>query len=183
MMIETEYTPNPNVLKFNVGRDVMGHQSPQHIKKGFDASFYPLADRLLKIQGVEDVFLGKDFVSVGKHPACDFNVLSPAIIGVILDHLEHDLPIANPQIFESHCIADDPLVQQIKDIIDQKVRPAVAQDGGDIVFDSFVNGIVYVRMYGACSGCPSSTSTLKAGIENMLKHYVPEVKDVQQIII
>src|SRR6185369_11155567 len=139
----------------------------------------PLATRLFGAEGVVRVFLGSDFITITKSDAKDWSVLKPALLGVIMEHFTTHQPVllddgAVTTPTDSGSEEDDEIVAQIKDLLDTRVRPAVAQDGGDIVFHSFEDGVVYLHMQGSCSGCPSSTATLKMGIENMLKHYVPE---------
>ena len=182
MFIQTEPTPNPATLKFVPGKQVLA--SGVHDFKNADAAgSSPLAQRLFEIDGVTGVFLGADFISVTKGDL-DWNLLKPAVMGVIMEHFMSGAPVMDGdaqgqnenEIFDE---ADADIVDEIKKLLDDKVRPAVAQDGGDIVFHAFKDGIVYLHMRGACSGCPSSTATLKNGIENLLKHYIPEVKSVE----
>ncbi len=178
MYIQTEETPNPNALKFLPGEAVMP-TGTMFIAKKEEANRSPLAATLFQISGVEAVFLGSDFVTVTKNESSRWEILKPMILTEIMDFyvtgkaMTSESKPAAPQIDDS-----DPLVKQIKELIETRVRPAVAQDGGDIVFRSFHEGIVELELHGSCSGCPSSTATLKDGIENMLKHYVPEVKEV-----
>ena len=142
----------------------------------------PLAHKLFAIDGIKGIFFGADFITVSKRDTIDWAVLKPSVLGAIMEHFITHQPLfygENP-LDCSHG-EDDPIVRQIKEILDTRIRPAVAMDGGDIVFDHFADGIVYVRMQGACSGCPSSSDTLKSGIENMLRHYVPEVLEVRAI--
>ena len=182
MFIQTEQTPNPATLKFLPGRDVMASgtadfPTPEAARRS------PLAERLFGIEGVAGIFFGSDFITVTKTADKDWHLMKPAILGAIMEHFTAGKPI----IVESATSADDEasedsdIVSQIKELIDTRVRPAVAQDGGDIVFDSFTDGVVYLHMQGSCSGCPSSTATLKSGIENMLKHYIPEVQEVRAV--
>jgi Fe-S cluster biogenesis protein NfuA len=180
LFIQTEDTPNPNALKFIPGQAVLsGDIGVVDYKKGADVSSSPLAKRLFQIDGVDGVFLGSDFLSITKSEKFDWYVLKPSILGVIMEHFINGIPVYNGSGEQTHS-DDDPLSRQIREIIDTKVRPSVAMDGGDIQFESFEDGVVYLSMYGACSGCPSSTATLKSGIENMLKYYVPEVQEVRQ---
>ncbi len=142
----------------------------------------PLAQKLFEVEGVKGVFFGADFITVSKEDTLNWAVLKPSILGGIMEHFLTHQPLfhgENP-LFSSQ-EDDDPIVAQIKEILDTRVRPAVAMDGGDIVFDHLEEGVVYVRMQGACAGCPSSSATLKSGIENMLRHYVPEVLEVRAI--
>ncbi len=179
MFIQTELTPNPLTLKFIPGVDVMeeGTISISNDKKGIS----PLADGLFEIEGVESVFLGSDFITITKSQAGEWDVLKPAILTAIMDHFVAGKPLLNASsATESVNEDEDTIVTQIKELIDTRVRPAVAEDGGDIIFHSFEDGVVYLEMHGACSGCPSSTVTLKEGIENLLKHYIPEVVAVEE---
>jgi Fe-S cluster biogenesis protein NfuA len=146
------------------------------------ASRSPLAERLFGIDGVSGIFLGSDFVTVTKMADKEWHLLKPAILGVIMEHFTAGRPVILETASASASEAageEDEIVAQIKELLETRVRPAVAQDGGDIVFQGFENGIVYLHMQGSCSGCPSSTATLKAGIENMLRHYIPEVVEVR----
>lgn len=180
MFIQTEQTPNPATLKFLPGRMVM-ESGTANFPTAEGASRSPLAERLFGVEGVTGVFLGSDFVTVTKDPDHEWHVLKPAILGVIMEHFTAGRPVINddaPAGTES-AEEDDEIVAQIKELLETRVRPAVAQDGGDIIFRGFEDGIVYLHMQGSCSGCPSSTATLKAGIENMLRHYVPEVIEVR----
>lgn len=186
MFIQTEQTPNPNTLKFIPGRDVFIKDYegfPASYSKDDDVTICPLAESLLKIEGIVSVYLGKDFLSVNKQDNADWYVLKPHILGTIMEHYINNIPLIKTNMTPqaTNPVELDEISQKIVTIINERVRPAVAQDGGDIVFHSFTNGVVYLEMKGACSGCPSSTQTLKSGIENMLKFYVPEVEDVQQI--
>lgn len=180
MFIQTEQTPNPATLKFLPGRMVM-ESGTANFPSAEGASRSPLAERLFGVEGVTGVFLGSDFVTVTKEAGCEWHVLKPAILGVIMEHFTAGRPVINDEAPASTEGAeeDDEIVAQIKELLETRVRPAVAQDGGDIIFRGFEDGIVYLHMQGSCSGCPSSTATLKAGIENMLRHYVPEVVEVR----
>jgi len=182
MYIQTEETPNPNALKFLPGETVM-QEGTMFIAKKEEAARSPMAGALFQISGVEAVFLGSDFVTVTKNESSRWEILKPMILTEIMDFYVTGKAMtsevketAKPQVDDS-----DPLVKQIKELIETRVRPAVAQDGGDIIFRSFHDGIVELELHGSCSGCPSSTATLKDGIENMLKHYVPEVKSVEAV--
>jgi Fe-S cluster biogenesis protein NfuA len=178
MFIQTESTPNPATLKFLPGKTVMD-TGTANFADGSDAARSPMATRLFAIEGVAGVFLGSDFVTVTKSDSKDWDVLRPQILGGIMEHYQSGRPIIeNEDDSDSSADEDTPIVKQIKELIDTRVRPAVAQDGGDIVFKGFDDGIVSLHMQGACAGCPSSTATLKHGIENMLKYYVPEVQEV-----
>ena len=185
MFIETESTPNPATLKFLPGRDVMG-LSTADFASAVAAVRSPLATGLFALPGVARVFLGGDFVSVTKTADLSWQALKPQVLGVIMDHFVAGLPVIEggdaefDEDEEDVDEADREVVDQIKELLDTRVRPAVAGDGGDIVFRGFRDGVVRLRMQGSCSGCPSSSATLKHGIENMLKHYVPEVIAVEQ---
>jgi Fe-S cluster biogenesis protein NfuA len=184
MFIQTEPTPNPATLKFLPGRAVMG-QGTANFTDPETAGRSPLAVRLFTLPGVTGVFLGSDFVTVSKDDGADWYQLKPSVLGVIMEHFTAGQPvILDGPAGESAAAADEEggeVVQQIKELLETRVRPAVAQDGGDIIFDRYEDGIVYLHMQGSCSGCPSSTATLKAGIENMLRHYVPEVVEVRAV--
>jgi Fe-S cluster biogenesis protein NfuA len=181
MFIETETTPNPATLKFLPGRAVMSAGTADFPDAGRAASS-PLARRLFGLPGVTGVFLGSDFITITKAPATEWLELKPRVLGSIMEHFnsgEAAVTAAAPAA--SPAEDGDEVVAQIKELIETRVRPAVAQDGGDIVFDRYAEGVVYLHMQGSCSGCPSSTATLKAGIENMLRHYVPEVTEVRAV--
>lgn len=184
MFIETESTPNPATLKFLPGRDVMGAAGTADFTAPEEAGRSPLAARLFGLPGVARVFLGADFVTVTKADAADWPALRPQVLGAVMEHFLAGLPVIeglSEAEVEDYDPADAEAVLQIKELLDQRVRPAVAGDGGDIVFRGFRDGIVKLRMQGACSGCPSSRATLKHGVENMLRHYVPEVLAVEQV--
>jgi len=186
MFIQTEATPNPATLKFLPGQPVMRAGSADFPSaEGSEAS--PLASRIFQVDGVAAVFLGPDFVTVTKTDV-DWAHIKPAILGAIMEHYASGAPAMKD---DSHAVEhaahegpDGEIVGQIKELLDTRVRPAVAQDGGDITFSRFEadSGVVWLHMRGACSGCPSSSATLKAGVENMLKHYVPEVTRVEQTL-
>ncbi len=189
MLIETETTPNPSTLKFLPGRPVM-EAGTRDFASPEEAEASPLADALFGLGDVEGVFFGGDFISVTVAPGGDWRDVKPQVLGVLLDHYAGGAPLFRAGGAEATASADedfgdDPadadIVDQIKDLIDTRVRPAVARDGGDIVYRGFQRGTVFLAMHGACSGCPSSTATLKQGIEQLLKHYVPEVTDVRAI--
>jgi Fe-S cluster biogenesis protein NfuA len=183
MFIQTEATPNPATLKFLPGRPVM-EAGTAHFEAADAAARSPLAERLFALPGVQGVFLGGDFITVTKADERDWQLMKPAILGVIMEHFTSGQPVILTEgaaAEESFADADAEIVDQIKELLDTRVRPAVAQDGGDIVFRGFEKGVVYLHMQGSCSGCPSSTATLKMGIENMLKHYVPEVTEVRPV--
>ena len=183
MFIQTEETPNPASLKFLPGVDVMGAGTASFPDQG-SAERSPLASRLFEIDGVTAVFFGQNFVTVTKDDAADWFMLKPPILGAIMEHFVSGQPLMLEDAGSGHSASqdDDEIVVQIKELLDTRVRPAVAQDGGDIVFHGFEDGIVFLHMQGACAGCPSSTMTLKAGIENMLRHYIPEVTEVRPVI-
>ena len=183
MFIQTEQTPNPATLKFLPGRAVMAAGTASFPDREA-AKRSPLAESLFGVAGVEGVFLGSDFVTVTKNVDQEWTALKPTILGVIMEHFTAGKPVVSDAAPEASAPAaeDDEIVAQIKELIETRVRPAVAQDGGDIVFHSFEDGVVYLHMQGSSSGCPSSTATLKAGIENMLRHYVPEVVEVRPVL-
>ena len=181
MFIQTEDTPNPETLKFIPGTIILKTGTADFSNKDI-ASDSPLASRLFEIDGVSRVFLATDFISVTKDPQLDWNNLKPSILTGIMEHFSTGLPAVNEtenKKFENNNNEDSETVKQIKDLLETRVRPAVAMDGGDITFCSFESGIVTLQMKGACAGCPSSTATLKMGIENMLRHYIPEVTEVR----
>jgi Fe-S cluster biogenesis protein NfuA len=182
MFIQTEQTPNPSSLKFLPGRAVLEHGS-RDFTSAESAHASPLAEELFAIEGVAGVFLGADFVTVTKDDRFDWPVLKPMILASIMDHFTANKPIVLDADAESEAASanDDEVVTQIKSLLDTRVRPAVAQDGGDIVYRGFEDGVVLLSLKGSCSGCPSSLATLKSGIENLLKHYVPEVREVRQV--
>ena len=181
MFIQTEDTPNPETLKFIPGNIILKTGTADFISKE-SASNSPLASKLFEIGGVSRVFLATDFISVTKDPQLDWNNLKPSILTGIMEHYSSGLPAINEtedKNSESNNTEDTETIKQIKDLLETRVRPAVAMDGGDITFCSFESGIVTLQMKGACAGCPSSTATLKMGIENMLRHYIPEVTEVR----
>jgi Fe-S cluster biogenesis protein NfuA len=184
MFIQTESTPNPATLKFLPGQTVLqvgtaDFPSPDTADKS------PLARRLFAVDGVSGVFFGSDFVTVTKADAHEWDHLKPAILGAIMEHFQSGIPVMEGEQSASghaeHTGEDSAIVDQIKELLDTRVRPAVAQDGGDITFHGFERGVVYLHMQGACAGCPSSTLTLKMGIENLLRHYIPEVTEVRPV--
>jgi len=188
MFIETEGTPNPATLKFLPGREVMGLATADFASAA-SAARSPLASALFNLDGVARVFLGGDFVTITKTDAIGWDTLKAQVLGTIMDHFVMERPvidatIAGDDMFEEEeeiDPADAEIVEQIKELLDTRVRPAVAGDGGDIVFRGYRDGVVRLHMQGSCSGCPSSRATLKHGIENMLRHYVPEVVAVEQV--
>jgi Fe-S cluster biogenesis protein NfuA len=184
MFIQTEQTPNPASLKFLPGCEVMLRGTAEFSSEA-ESGPSPLAQRLFKVKGVRGVFLGGDFVTITKSDDVSWPALKPLILGVVMEHFTTGQPVMTDEddaLPNSSASEDDSdVVKQIKEILDTRVRPAVAQDGGDIMFHSFDNGIVYLQMRGACAGCPSSTMTLKSGIENLLRHFVPEVNEVRAV--
>ena len=185
MFIQTEDTPNPAALKFLPGKAALESGVADFTSRDA-AARSPLARLLFEIDGVEGVFLATDFLTVTKNAGKNWQVLKPMVLGAIMDHFTAGAPVmeggeAPPKTEFSDDGEDGEIVSQIKELLDTRVRPAVAQDGGDIIYKGFKNGTVYLHMRGSCAGCPSSTATLKMGIENMLKHYVPEVLQVEAI--
>ena len=181
MFIQTEDTPNPETLKFIPGVIVL-KSGTADFSNAESTRNSPLAARLFKIEGVSRVFLSSDFISVTKDIQLDWNTLKPSILTGIMDHFSSGLPSLEGSIEIddiSNNSEDTETIKQIKDLLETRVRPAVAMDGGDITFCSFESGVVTLQMKGACAGCPSSTATLKMGIENMLRHYIPEVTEVK----
>lgn len=184
MFIQTEQTPNPASLKFLPGCEVMVRGTADFKTPADAAKASPLAARLFGIHGVNGVFLGGDFVTVTKASDFDWSLLKPQILGALMEHFSTGQAVMNNESdahVSSATEGDSEIVKQIKELIDARIRPIVAQDGGDIVFYSFEDGVVYLSMRGACAGCPSSTATLKGGIENMLKHFIPEVTEVRAV--
>jgi Fe-S cluster biogenesis protein NfuA len=184
MFIQTEQTPNPATLKFLPGQPVMAEGVAEFTEPAEAQRLSPLAARVFKVDGITGVYLGGDFISVTKAAGEDWQLLKPAVLGAIMEHFLSGDPVAleGARLASGGDTAeDDPTVRQIKELIETRVRPAVAQDGGDIVFHGFERGVVYLHLRGACSGCPSSIVTLKNGIENLLKYYVPEVVEVRAI--
>jgi Fe-S cluster biogenesis protein NfuA len=183
MFIQTESTPNPATLKFLPGQAVLDvgtadFPNPEAAAKS------PLAMRIFAVSGVTGVFMGLDFVTVTKAEAVDWQHIKPAILGAIMEHYQSGAAVMEGDAQAAHQAHDGPdgeIVKQIKELLDTRVRPAVAQDGGDITFHGFDRGVVYLNMKGACAGCPSSTLTLKMGIENLLRHYIPEVLEVRPV--
>ena len=182
MFIETEGTPNPATLKFLPGREILGNRTADFADA--DAALLsPLAEALFGLEGVARVFLGADFVTVTKSADIEWQSLKPQVLGLLMEHLLANRPILNAHAeLEAEDVdpEDAEIAEQIKELLDQRVRPAVAGDGGDIIFRGYRDGVVSLKMQGSCSGCPSSTATLKHGIENLLKHYIPEVQSVRQ---
>ena len=183
MFIQTEQTPNPATLKFLPGCTVIESGTANFPERG-TAARSPLAERLFELPEVAGVFLGTDFITVTKNGDSEWHQLKPAVLAAIMEHFTAGRPvlIGDESGAEGEAAGeDDEIVSQIKELLETRVRPAVAMDGGDITFEDFEDGVVYLHMQGSCSGCPSSTATLKAGIENMLRHYIPEVTEVRAI--
>jgi Fe-S cluster biogenesis protein NfuA len=186
MFIQTEGTPNPATLKFLPGQPVLASGTAD-FPSATAAEASPLARRIFATGDVTGVFLGSDFVTVTKAESAEWSYIKPAILGAIMEHYQSGEPVigadARAAEHASHDGPDAEIVNQIKELLDTRVRPAVAQDGGDIVFHGFDRGVVYLHMQGACAGCPSSTMTLKNGIENMLRHFIPEVTEVRPVAL
>ncbi|MCY4446347.1 MAG: NifU family protein [Rhodobacteraceae bacterium] len=186
MFIQTETTPNPETLKFLPGRVVL-EEGTEDFPDFESARKSRLAMKIISIRGVVRVFFGNDFISVSKEENIYWEHLKPAILGTIMEHFQLNLPIIdtpsdNKKNVENFDEKDAPIVKQIIELLETRVRPAVTQDGGDIQFHGFDRGIVYLTMQGACAGCPSSTITLKMGIQNLLRHYIPEVIEVRPVL-
>ena len=182
MFIQTESTPNPATMKFIPGQTVMASGTANFASPD-EAENSPLAQALFDTDGVCGVFLGSDFITATKTDESEWDVIKPLILGAIMEHFQSGRVVIQDNVDEepSKRGEDSEIVSQIRELIDTRVRPAVAQDGGDIVYKGFDDGVVYLHMQGACAGCPSSTATLKHGIENMLRYYVPEVQEVRAI--
>lgn len=184
MFIQTESTPNPATLKFLPGQTVL-ETGTLDMTSPEDAEASPLAKRLFALADVNGVFLGNDFVTITKSDGAEWDHIKPGILGAIMEHFQSGDPVlmgdATASVHAEHSGEDAEIVGQIKELLDSRVRPAVAQDGGDITFHGFERGVVYLQMRGACAGCPSSTMTLKMGIENLLRHYIPEVTEVRPV--
>ncbi|WP_341211245.1 NifU family protein [uncultured Limimaricola sp.] len=188
MFIQTESTPNPATLKFLPGQTVL-EMGTADFPSEEAAQASPLARRIFSTGGVAGVFLGSDFITVTKTEAVEWDHIKPAVLGAVMEHFQSGAPAIDDGTPNSatagghaeHTGEDGAIVEQIKELLDTRVRPAVAQDGGDITFHGFDRGIVYLHMQGACAGCPSSTLTLKMGIENLLRHYIPEVVEVRPV--
>jgi Fe-S cluster biogenesis protein NfuA len=188
MFIQTEATPNPSTLKFIPGREVLRSGTRDFRDRGAAERASPLAARIFEVDGVEGVFLGSDFISVTKGGG-EWQHLKPALLGAIMEHYMSGAPAVSdaPEGAETqgegedYSSEDSEIVDTIKELLETRVRPAVAQDGGDIVFHSYREGVVYLHMRGACAGCPSSTATLRHGIENLLRHFIPEVQEVRPV--
>ncbi|KIC26253.1 MULTISPECIES: NifU family protein [unclassified Leisingera] len=188
MFIQTESTPNPATLKFLPGQTVL-EVGTADFPSADAAGKSPLASRIFAVEGVTGVFFGNDFVTVTKADAVEWDHIKPAILGAVMEHYQSGQPVmadgseSPASGHAEHSGEDAEIVNQIKELLDSRVRPAVAQDGGDITFHGFDRGVVYLHMQGACAGCPSSTLTLKMGIENLLRHYIPEVTEVRPVAV
>ncbi len=187
MFIQTESTPNPATLKFLPGQTVL-EMGTADFPSAEGAAASPLATRIFAVNGVAGVFFGNDFVTVTKADAVEWDHIKPSILGAIMEHFQSGQSVmsgdaATQSGHAEHTGEDGEVVDQIKELLDTRVRPAVAQDGGDITFHGFDRGVVYLHMQGACAGCPSSTLTLKMGIENLLRHYIPEVTEVRPVAV
>ena len=181
MFIQTDVTPNPNALKFFPGAAVF-NGNPVEITNREDAKKYKIADLLFEVQDVVIVMLGADFITITKQEDADWEILKPQIFSIIIEYFTSG-GVAEESDEEDECDdeAKDPISQEIRELIREKVRPAVMEDGGNVIFKGYKDGVVYLKLQGACSGCPSASITLKDGIENMLQYYVPEVKCVEQV--
>jgi Fe-S cluster biogenesis protein NfuA len=185
MFIQTESTPNPATLKFLPGRVVLDAGTAD-FPSAETAAKSPLARRIFAVGDVTGVFFGLDFVTVTKAEGVDWAHLKPGVLGAIMEHYQSGQPVMEGEAGPAHAEhvgEDGDIVRQIKELLDTRVRPAVAQDGGDITFHGFDRGVVYLHMQGSCAGCPSSTLTLKMGIENLLRHYIPEVREVRPVAV
>ena len=181
MFIQTQDTPNPNTLKFIPGRTVLAEGSKQY-NKDDNCVDSKLVGQLFTIQGVSSVFFGNDFISITKHDDMNWKKIKISILSYLVDHFVSGEPVVTElSINKKYTMPGSKIELQIIKLLNTKIRPAVAQDGGDIIYSKFENGTVFLKLHGACQGCPSSTITLKQGIENMLKHYIPEVKSVESI--
>ena len=184
MFIETENTPNPDTLKFVPGRTVL-EMGSANFTDAEDAARSPLALALFGLAGVAGVFLGHDFVTVSKASSADWSDVKPLVLSELMQFFASGTPVIAAGDVDDTSVegaeADADIIAQIETLLDEKIRPAIAQDGGNIAFRGFKDGVVYVQLQGACSGCPSATMTLKSGIENLLKYYVPEIVDVRAV--
>ena len=183
MFIQTEQTPNPNTLKFIPGRDVSPEKNVSY-EKTEDADNSPLAKRMFAIEGISSVFLGKDFISISKSEKIDWQVMKSLILTQLMQHFMSDekvVDIVNEESKIEVSEEDKEIALQIEELLETRVRPSVAGHGGDIIFHGYSEGVVELEMKGACSGCPSSLATLKMGVENMLRHYIPEVSEVREV--
>ena len=189
MFIQTESTPNPSTLKFLPGKVVMEEGTADFRDREGAAELSPLADKLFGVPGVNGVFFGYDFITITKDDGPDWQHLKPAVLGTIMEHFMSGAPVMSKgneaggdapggEFFDE---GDEAIVGTIKELLETRVRPAVAQDGGDITFKGYREGTVFLNMKGACAGCPSSTATLKYGIQNLLRHFIPEVREVEAV--
>lgn len=187
MFIQTEATPNPATLKFLPGKTVLEHDVAE-FRSSQEAAASPLAERLFDINGVESVFFGSDFITITKGDT-EWQTIKPAVLGAIMEHYMSGAPVLNTTTQEADTTheefdeADAQIVSAIKDLLESHVRPAVAADGGDIIFQGYRDGVVFLHMRGACAGCPSSTITLKHGIENLLRHFIPDIQEVRPVMV
>ena len=185
MFIQTEDTPNPDTMKFLPSRLVV--HNPIDIDSEEKAALSPLAQALFSTGGVAGIFLGTDFISITrKADGAKWPVLRPALLAAIMDHFTEDRPVilddTSPDVQTQASAEDSDVVRQINELLDLRIRPAIAQDGGDVAFERYADGVVYLRLKGACAGCPSATATLKVGIEQMLRHFIPEVQEVRRVL-
>jgi len=182
MFIQTQNTPNPNSLKFYPGSQVLEEGKTVDFPSSNTASISPLARQLFRIDGVRNVFLGHDYVTVTKHEDNPWNVVKPEIFATIMDFFSSGLPVLTSELPSEDADEDeDEVVMLIKELLDSRIRPTVQEDGGDVLFKSFENGIVKLKLQGSCTGCPSSSVTLKHGIQNMMQFYIPEVEGVEEV--
>lgn len=187
MFIQIQDTPNPSTLKFILGIEILPTGQSMSFKESNDCKASNLAEQLLNINGIESIFFSNDFISITKSTVLEWHELKTIIVATIVDYITAGLPILqieNVRVnnnVSTASVSDQDIVKQIIEVINEKIRPNVAQDGGDVQFHSYENGVVYLTMHGACAGCPSATVTLKDGIENMLQYYIPEVIRVEQI--
>jgi len=184
MFIQTENTPNPNAVKFIPGTPVSPNGTFDFRTVEEAMAMSPLAKNLFEIGDVRGVYLGKDFVSVTKGDEADWAQLKPMVLAALMDHAMTGIPAVDENAVKQRqeTASDDPIIAQILEILDDRIRPAVANDGGDVEFDRFEEGVLYLHMRGACAGCPSATMTLKSGIENLMRHFIPEVEEVRQVL-
>lgn len=184
MFIQTEVTPNPATLKFIPGKDVLGSGAVDYRARD-EAAMSPLAMRIFDVDGVDGVFLGSDFISITKSADIEWQHIKPALLGAIMEHYLSGAPVMSgdevADAGDNYDPKDEETVATIKELLETRVRPAVANDGGDIVFHGFRDGVVSLHMRGACAGCPSSTATLRNGIENLLRHFCPDVQEVRAV--
>lgn len=182
MFIQTEDTPNPATMKFLPSCAVT--ETPVDFRSPREAAVSPLAVALFEQEGVTGVYLGRDFISVTRAPDCDWTVLRPSVLATIMDHFASGQPAVTGHVPEAEARAhadDADVVAQIKELIETRIRPGLSQDGGDVAFEGYENGVVFLRLKGACAGCPSATATLKNGIENMMRYFIPEVQEVRRV--